>query len=470
MSLWQNIISNLPEVEGPTQKTLSFREKMKWTGIALVLFFILGLLPLFGLGSNALQRFETLSIILGAEFGSIISLGIGPIVTASIVLQLLNGSGIWKFDLSTPEGKKRFQGTQKFLAFFFIIFEAAIYVFMGGLSPEGFGNVVTRGHELYFPLQLILIFQLFLGGMLILFLDEVVSKWGFGSGISLFIAAGVSKSVFLRSFNWITPPGSNYPPGAIPAFILSLTNGDVTTALIMISAVIATILVFVIAVYAQAMKVEIPLSFGMVRGHGIRWPLSFIYTSNIPVILVAALMANFQLWGRLLQNIGYPLLGTFGSSGIPQSGFVYWLQGPPIITSILQQKTLLIGLTPYLQALVYILFFVIGSVIFSIFWVQTAGMDARSQAKQMVSSGLQIPGFRKDERVLERLLNRYIWPLTIMGGITVGFLAALADLTGALTSGTGLLLTVMIVYRLYEDIAKQHMMDMNPMMRKFMGG
>ena len=109
-----------------------------------------------------------------------------------------------------------------------------------------------------------------------------------------------------------------------------------------------------------------------------------------------------------------------------------------------------------------------GAVMFSIFWVQTAGMDARSQAKQIMASGLQIPGFRRDERVLERLLNRYIWPLTIMGAVLVGLLAGLADLTGALANGTGILLTVMIIYRLYEEVAKQHMMDMHPMMRKFM--
>ncbi len=471
MSLWQTIISNLPEVEGPTQKTLSFREKLKWTIIVLVTFFILGLMPLFGLGINALQRFETLSIILGAEFGSLVSLGIGPIVTASIVLQLLNGSGIWKFDLTIPEGKKKFQGTQKFLSLFFIIFESTIYVLMGGLAPaEQF-----KGVNLYFQLQLILIFQLFLGGLLILFLDEVVSKWGFGSGIGLFIAAGVSKSLFIRAFNWLPGPsglaGVTYSAGAIPSFFQSLVNGDVTTALLMIAAIISTILVFVIAVYSQAMKVEIPLSFGIVRGHGVRWPLAFIYTSNIPVILVAALIANFQLWGSLLQNAGYPLLGSFSTStGQPISGLVYWIQGSDIVRSVIQQQTLLIGISPYLQALVYILFFILGSVMFSIFWVQTAGMDAKSQARQMISSGLQIPGFRKDERVLERVLDRYIWPLTIMGGSAVGFLAALADVTGALTSGTGLLLTVMIVYRLYEDIARQHMMDMNPMLRKFIGG
>src|SRR3989344_1880217 len=110
------------------------------------------------------------------------------------------------------------------------------------------------------------------------------------------------------------------------------------------------------------------------------------------------------------------------------------------------------------QTIVYVLVFVIGSVIFGIFWMQTANMDAASQAKQILASGLQIQGFRRDERVLERILNRYIWPLTVMGGAGVGLLAALADLTGALSRGTGILLTVMIIYKLYEDIAKQHMM------------
>src|SRR3989339_893238 len=136
MSLWKSIINNLPEVEGPTQKFLSFKEKLKWTSIVLVIFFVLGLMPLFGLGVNALQRFETLAIILGAQFGSIISLGIGPIVTASIVLQLLNGSGILKLKTETHEGRAMFQGLQKILTIFFIIFEAIIYVFMGGLSPQ----------------------------------------------------------------------------------------------------------------------------------------------------------------------------------------------------------------------------------------------------------------------------------------------------------------------------------------------
>ena len=69
--------------------------------------------------------------------------------------------------------------------------------------------------------------------------------------------------------------------------------------------------------------------------------------------------------------------------------------------------------------------------------------------------------------MVESLLDRYIPALTVMGAITVGFLAAFADVMGALTSGTGLLLTVMIIYKLYEEIAQQHAVDMNPMLRKF---
>lgn len=453
---------NLPEVAGPEQKRLGFKEKLKWTGISLVLFFILGLIPLFGLGQNELERFEFLAIILGASFGSIISLGIGPLVTASIVLQLLNGSGIVKFDLTSHEGKRTFQGVQKLLGLFFVIFEAFIYVFMGGLAPAP----ELVGTVLYGRIELILVFQLILGGVLIMFMDEVVSKWGFGSGISLFIAAGVSQEIFTRAFSPLaSPTNPEIAAGAIPALFQSLAAGDPTTAILLLAGIISTILVFVMSVYAQAMKVEIPLSFGRARGYGMRWPLSFMYTSVIPVILVAALLANIQLWAQLLQNWGWPVLGTFSSGGAPQGGLVLWVSSPNIVRNVITGSftTLHLG-----QAFTYLLIMMFGSLMFSYFWMQTSGMDASSQAKNIMSSGLQIPGFRKDQRILERLLDRYILPLTIMGGLTVGLLAATADLTGALSRGTGILLTVMIIYRLYEEIAKQHMMEMNPMLRRFM--
>lgn len=469
MGLLEKIYSIFPEVQGPAQKKLPFGEKLKWTLLILVLFFVLGLVPLFGLGENALQQFEFLSIILGASFGSIISLGIGPLVTGSIVLQLLNGTGILKFDLASHEGRRSFQGLQKIFSIFFILFESAIYVFMGGLAPTPVGGALSTGvtmtSGLFVQFEILLVVQLVLGGLLIMFMDEVVSKWGFGSGLSLFIAAGVAQQIFIRAFNFLpSPTNPDIASGAIPAFVQFLSQGNVTGALLQVAAVVSTLLVFAVCVYAQAMKVEIPLTFGKVRGYGIRWPLNFLYTSNIPVILMAALLANIQLFARLLESWGHPLFGTFAGQS-PASGLVYWISPPNIVSSLIQGSFTLSQLG---QAAIYIFLMVVGAVIFSIFWIQTANMDAASQAKQIMASGLQIPGFRRDERVLEKILERYIWPLTIVGGASIGILAAFADLTGALSHGTGILLAVMIVYKLYEEIAKQHMMDMHPALKKMM--
>ena len=469
MSFFKNILYNLPAVSKPQQRKLSFKEKLKWTLLILVIFYILGAIPLFGLDPQNEFRFEQLEIILGASFGSIISLGIGPIVTASIVLQLLNGAGILKFDLTSHEGKKTFQGLQKLMAIAFIIFEAVVFVYMGGLSPTS--NIA--GTPAFMQLQILLIFQLFLGGVLILFMDEVVQHWGFGSGISLFIVAGVGKQLFIRAFSPFDSTGNlmwtataQEPVGRVWALFTSLAGGDPVSAGLALAAILATVLVFAIAVFAQAMKVEIPLSFGRIRGHGIRWPLNFVYTSVIPIILVSALMANIQLWARLMQNKGMPFLGTFVGN-TPSTGLITWLNAPDVLGNIVR-GTMSWSLGAH--AVVYMLILMAGAAVFSLFWMQTSGMDAKSQAKQMMSSGLQIPGFRRDQRVLERLLERYILPLTVMGGLAIGFLAGIADLTGALARGTGILLAVMIVYKLYEEIAKQHMYDMNPMMRKFMGG
>ena len=451
------IFSYFPEVSVPTQKVVPFKEKLKWTLIILMAFFVLGLIPLFGLGQNALQQFEYLSIILGAEFGSMISLGIGPIITASIILQLVVGAGLLKIDINTPDGRKYYEGLQKILSLAFIILEAMLYVYTGGLAPNA-------GIPNFGIMRLVLVFQLFLGGLLIMFMDEVTTKWGFGSGISLFIAAGVSKSLFISALSPMKSPANpSVFIGRIPMLFKSLIEGDVQTAVLMFLAVFFTVAIFVLAVYVQAMKVEIPLSFGRVRGYGIRWPLNFIYTSNIPVILVAALMANVQLFARLFQNWGRPILGTFVGN-TPSTGIVAWMNAPNIVQKLVTGS--MTGLD-WAHALVYMLFMIVGAVIFSIFWVQTSGMDSHSQAKQIMASGLQVPGFRRDERVLERILDRYIFPLTIMGAIAVGFLAALADVSGALSRGTGILLAVMIIYQFYEKIAKEHAMDMNPLIKKF---
>jgi preprotein translocase subunit SecY len=482
----RKIFNLIPEVRKPEEKKVSFGTKAKWTLIVLALFFILANIPLFGLSENALSRFEYLAIILGTDFGSIISLGIGPIVMASIILQLLSGSGIINIDTSTEEGKKFFQGVQKILVMFFIVFEALIYVFMQGLQAQpGFAWVV--------------ILQLVLGGLAIFYMDEVTTKWGFGSGVSLFIAAGVSWRLITSAFQFIDTQGRNCLigftseggaacSGKFLILIQSLILGNTTAFLVAGAAIIATVLIFLMVVWAQSLKVEIPLSFGKIRGYSVKWPLSFFYASVIPVILTAALVANIQLFGGLIENAAAPclvetaeagacsglakiashftFLGHFDDAGQAISGFAYWLGSNRLLELIIRKS---FNWMLLLQGLTHTLFFMFFSTLFAVFWVKTSGMDAKSQAKNIASSGLQVAGFRQDIRILESILDRYIMPLTIMGGLAIGFLASITNLLGALVSGTAILLVIMIMFQLYQNISQQHQTDMNPALRKFIG-
>ncbi|MBU0957459.1 MAG: preprotein translocase subunit SecY [Nanoarchaeota archaeon] len=462
-----NILRNLPEVEGPVEKKLSFNVKLKWTLLVIVTFFILSEITLYGMSFNALEQFKAIAVILGTNFGSIISLGIGPIVMASIILQLLVGSKIIEIDTSTAEGKRYFQGIQKLMVFFFIIFEAVIYVMMGGIQA-------APGYTL------LVIFQLILGGLAIVFMDELVTKWGFGSGVSLFIVAGVAKQIFIQLFQFLGPQGNclldfsgTACTGKVLILIQSIIQQNPTQALLALAVIIITALIFLGVVWAQSLKVEIPLTYDRLRGYGIKWPLAFFYASVIPVILTAALVANISLFGGLAENwAGHPtFLGGFDDNGQPRCddescGFAFWTSSRNIVDMVIRGSYRNIYL---FQGITHILVYMIFSTIFAVFWVKTSGMDASAQAHNIMSSGLQIPGFRKDERILESVLNRYIMPLTIMGGAAIGLLAATADLLGAIVSGTSILLAVMIIYQFYQNIAQQHAVDMHPAMKKFMG-
>jgi len=231
---------------------------------------------------------------------------------------------------------------------------------------------------------------------------------------------------------------------------------------------VITALIFLLVVWTQSLKVEIPLSYGRIRGYGIKWPLSFFYANVIPVILTAALIANLQLFGGLLENwLGHAtILGHF-IDGQAVSGLSFWLGSTNILDLAIKG-----GLLPQylLQGLVHTVAFTFLCTVFSIFWVKSSQMDAKSQASKIAASGLQVAGFRQDIRILESILDRYVMPLTVMGGIAIGLLASFTNLLGALVSGTAILLVIMIMFQFYQSIAQQHMTDMNPAMRKFMSG
>lgn len=478
--------NKLPAVASP-EKHVHFKDKLWWTLGVLVLYFALANVPLFGMSQDSVDLFESYRAFFAGASGSLVLLGIGPIVTASIVLQLLVGADIIKMDLSNPKDQAFFQGAQKFLVFVMIILEALPQLLGGYIQPDP-GLASTLGVGLG-VITLLLFVQIFVGGALILFMDEVISKWGIGSGVGLFIVAGISQQIVTGIFNWQLEDG--LPVGLIPKWIYIAQNtgadylfsGEGLMFLLVrggILALVSTVVIFLLVVFVESTRIEIPLAHSAVRGARGRFPVKLIYASVLPMILVRALQANVQMVGIILAGRGITFLGEFSGSK-PLNGIMYYLA--PIhspydwIPSLVQESFATYGVAApatwqiALHVFADAIMLIGGGIIFALFWIETTGMGAKPTAQKIFNSGMQIPGFRRNIGSIEKVMQRYIPKVTVIGGAFIGILTLVASLLGTLGSagGTGLLLTVSIVYRLYEDIASEQMMEMHPMIRSFFG-
>lgn len=509
------ITDRLPAVKKP-EGHVHFRTKMVWVIVILVFYFVMTNVFIYGLDqTQTLDIFAQYRAILAGAQGSLMHLGIGPIVTASIIMQLFVGAKIIKLDLTNKEDKAVYQSTQKFLVIVMILVEAVPQVF-GYLVPStnftsGLNTVFAPGGLIdgHGMAQILIIIQLFVGSYLVFLMDEVVSKWGIGSGISLFIAAGVAQAIFTGTLNWepysSTLPLSldNPPVGTIPKtlYILhsssasSMASGGYERILLQnpnpMIALVGTIVIFMFVAYIESTRIELPLAHGTSRGARGRYPIKLIYASNIPVILMAAVLANVSMFSLLLWSSlkQIPLIGGqwwigFFDSGqtTPSGGLAWYLSTPrgagdwllPMLSPE-SYGSLALGHSSWqigVHVLVYFTVMVLGSILFAKFWIQTTNMGPEAVARQIESSGLQIPGFRRDPRVLKRVLERYIPIVTVISGATVGALAAGADLIGTVgnASGTGVLLAVGIMIQFYEAISREQMMEMHPVLRGFFGG
>ncbi|MDK2990289.1 MAG: preprotein translocase subunit SecY [Methanoculleus sp.] len=468
---FEPILAAMPAVRSP-EGHVHFKNKLMWTLAILLLYFSLTNISIFGLSPESQDIFGIYRALLAGASGSLLHLGIGPIVTASIVLQLLKGAGLLQIDTSEARGQVMYMGLQKLLIFVMIIVEAFPMVASGLMMPDL--SVATQffgGSTL--AVSLLIFLQLCIGGLLVVLMDEVVTKWGVGSGVGLFIVAGVSQGLVNGFLNWQTGTDP-FPIGFFPRLFAIGTSGAsfleyFGTDLL---ALVTTIAIFMVIVYVESTRIEIPLAHTAVRGARARFPVKLIYASVLPMILVRVLQANIQMIGMFLSNAGITILGTFQGQR-PVNGLMWY------IAPINQPQDWMwwlsdLGHAPWeimLRMGIDITFMVVGGAVFALFWVKTAGLDSKDVARQIQRSGMHIPGYRRNEQVLEKYLDRYIPRITVIGGVFIGLLSVVANLFGVIgaVGGTGLLLAVSITYRLYEEVASQQIMEMYPFMRGFFG-
>ncbi|MDR0797722.1 MAG: preprotein translocase subunit SecY [Nitrososphaerota archaeon] len=465
LSIFKPIGRILPEIKKPSRK-VSFNEKIFWTALVLIIFLVMTEIPLYGIAQSDFDQFEQMRVIFASNRGTLMELGIGPIVTAGLILQLLTGSSIIKCDMSNPEDRSLFTSASKVFSILLTAVQAGAYLLSGMYGP------------LNAPVMLVVLLQLIAAGIIVMLLDELVQKgWGIGSGISLFIMAGVAQTIFWAMFS------PTY--GLFVGSLNSLLNNQLSTLEWVVGSVdklvpytligfISTVAIFLVIIYVQGIRVELPLTYAGYKGFRSRYPIKLLYVSNLPVIFASALFANVffftqLLWSRVgssgtLATWFFRIVGNYsrGDNGniVSIGGLAHYLSPPSGILNVAAEP---------LRAVGYLGILLVFCAFFSLSWLEIGGLGPNKVAKQLMDSGMQIPGYRRSERPIEQILRRYIPVVTVLGGLIVGLIAGFADFLGVFGSGTGILLTVGIIYQYYELLMRERAAEMFPAFRSILG-
>jgi len=446
----------VPQVPKPKKK-ISLTEKFVWTGIALFAYLIMGQIPLYGVtGAPKFDFLQFARVIFAAQQGTLMELGIGPIVTAGLLMQLLKGSDLIKLDFKNPDDRSLFTSATKIVTIIVISAEGGLY----GASVYGPLTADEAPFAIY-----VVIAQLIGSSIIVMLMDEMVQKgWGVGSGLSLFIMAGIAQTILWSVFSVV--PGNDGPVGILPFVISHSADGQADAAIFRTGQLPSlfglglTAMVILILVYIERIHVDVPIVSTKYRGFTAVYPIKLLYTSVIPVILSSALLANAVFMGHMLwanynpenKSPIFNLIVQFdpssqgGGQRSPTGGILYYMTSPRSLDHVVQDPV---------RAAVYVIFLTTIVTVFSRLWVELGGLSAKNAAKNLLDADVQVPGFRRAEGSVEILLNRYIPSLTIISGITLGLLSSLSDILNVFGSGTGLLLMVNIMVSYYQTLVKE---------------
>jgi protein transport protein SEC61 subunit alpha len=445
----------VPQVPKPKKK-ISLTEKFVWTGIALLAYLVMGQIPLYGVTDD--PRFDFLAfarVIFAAQQGTLMELGIGPIVTAGLLMQLLKGSDLIRLDFKNPDDRSLFTSATKIVTLIVIVAEGALY----GASVYGPLTAENAPYAIY-----VVIGQLIGASVIVMLLDEMIQKgWGVGSGLSLFIMAGVAQTILWSVFSPV--PAEDGPVGVLPFTIESIAEGNGAEAIFRggqlpsLFVLALTIVIILILVYIEGIHVDIPIVSTKYRGFTAVYPIKLLYTSVIPVILASALLANAVFIGQMMwanynpnnTNPAFNWIAQFdpqsqGGTATPTGGILYYITAP---------RGLDVAAADPLRAVIYVIFMTAIVTVFSRLWVELGGLSARTAARNLLDADVQVPGFRRSEGSVETLLNRYIPSLTLLSGMIIGLLAGVSDVLNVFGTGTGILLLVNIMVSYYQTLVKE---------------
>lgn len=468
------ILTLMPTVPRPN-RPVSLSSRLIWTFMAATVYLLLSVTPLYGIVSSASSPLfnPLVAIIFASTNGTLAQLGIGPIVIAGIIMELVAFSEIMDVDLNDPKDQARFTALTKLVAIIIAMFEGAFII----LTRQ----IIVASPALGFAVWL----QMLFGAVIVILLDDMVSKgWGIGSGISLFILISIIRSIFQSTFLPVTVGGGQLL-GIIPALVAAIYNAAVTHALTPLLSVIyrfnlpglvgliATIVLGGFIAYVELMEVRIPLSLVQYGGYKVSYPFKVMYVSVLPIIFTAytvALIYNglYFIWSTYNPHNTNAILNAIACIRTVSTA-KFGTVTEPCTNSLIYYFTVVpFNMTPQ-YIVVHVLMYIVLSIVFAYLWVNLAGLSAEDQARTMVSSGLSIPGFRTATRSLAIHLRRYIDSLTFTSGLLAGLIAALGDILGVYGTGIGLILLVEIIIQYYMIAMQEQLFEAYPGLKRVLG-
>ncbi len=402
----------------------AIRSRIIFVLIALVIFRALAAVPIPGVDPLVLEQFfqnnqflGLLNIFSGGGLAnlSIVMLGVGPFITASIIMQLMTIMSPKLKAMYSEEGetgRARFTQYSRQIAFPLAILQA--FGFLSLLTNQG---ILVGLSTFDFVVNLVVIVS---GSMLLMWIGELVTEYGIGNGVSIIIFAGIVATLPTT----LTQLLFSFDAAQIPLYV-----GFLVAALAVIAGVV---------VMTQAER-QVPVTYArQVRGGEVYGgttsylPLRINQAGVIPIIFALSII----LFPQMLFNI----LASFNVPHVAE----------------LSQKVLAFFQNQTLYAIIYFVLVIL----FTYFYTAVT-FDPEAISKNLQRNGAFIPGIRPGEHTAE-YLGKLVTRLTLVGALFLGAVAVLplmmqilTGITALAIGGTALLIAVSVVIDLVRRVDAQ---------------
>lgn len=384
---------------------------------------------------------------------SIMLIGLGPYINASIIMQLLTRA-IPKLEALNNEGeygRKKINQYTRMLTLPLAIIQSigAIYlVRQSAASIGGLGDITANTSVAQW---VVMVSALTGASMLLMWLGELITEEGIGNGISLIITVGIVSRLPQAIASLVSAASAHSATKwSVFGTGLSINRQAAIWAAIAIGAIVViTVAVVKLNEAARNITVHYAKRVQGNRAYGgvaTKLPVKLITAGVVPIIFAVAFLSVPSFVGQLLQSASSANLQAWGLK------LTTWFQTPSANTFAQG------GWIPYIYPIVYFLLVFVFT-----FFYTSITFNSKEIAENLQKQGGFIEGVRSGKQT-EKYLGKVVNRLTFFGAISLGLLALLPIVAQAFVStnialsGTSILILVAVALETLRQIESRALM------------